>query len=99
MTAAGERTVAHMKALKAGRPMKATGKERTLKAHVETSSRRNRPRVISFLKSIGPFEVELQGETDFIYSGESTPVVLALTELKYKFRVAYVQGWTLPEGD
>lgn len=89
------RTVKLMKALEAGVPMVNSGTERRLRAYVRTSSRSVRPRVIAYLQGIGTFEVAVEAE-GFIFTGERTPVILALTELRYKFPVAFGSGWTLP---
>lgn len=65
-----------------------------MKAQIQTT-KRARNKIVKFLQGQG-LKIE-PDSLDVMVSGEPDKIVFSLVELRHRFRVGYVQGWTLPE--
>lgn len=65
-----------------------------MKANIQTTDGA-RSKIIKFLEKLD-LKVD-DSQEDLVISGEAPEIIGALVELRHKFPIGYVQGWTLPE--
>jgi len=54
-------------------------------------------RIAKYLEASGFVVDRKTGKSELVFSGERDKVIAALTELRYKYPIGYIQGWTLPD--